>query len=74
MPVNIEIKARASDWAAQLKSGLALADRTERLRQTDTFFNCANGRLKLREQGRARAFPIFFPPTPPSPLVNNFMV
>lgn len=60
MPVNVEIKARASDWAAQLKSGLALADRTERLRQTDTFFNCSNGRLKLREQGRAGAFLIFY--------------
>lgn len=60
MPVNVEIKARTSDWAAQLKSGLALADRTERLRQTDTFFNCANGRLKLREQGRAGAFLIFY--------------
>lgn len=60
MPVNIEIKARASDWAAQLKSGLALADRTERLRQTDIFFNCANGRLKLREQGRAGAYLIFY--------------
>lgn len=60
MPVNVEIKARASDWAAQLKYGLALADRTERLRQTDTFFNCANGRLKLREQGRAGAFLIFY--------------
>lgn len=60
MPLNVEIKARAADWAAQLKSGLALADRTERLRQTDTFFNCANGRLKLREQGRAGAFLIFY--------------
>ncbi len=60
MPVNVEIKARASDWAAQLKAGLALADRTERLGQTDIFFNCANGRLKLREQGRAGAFLIFY--------------
>ncbi len=60
MPVNVEIKARASDWAAQLKRGLALADRSERLVQTDTFFNCANGRLKLREQGRAGACLIFY--------------
>lgn len=60
MPVNVEIKARATDWAAQLKSGLALADRTESLRQTDTLFNCANGRLKLREQGRAGACLIFY--------------
>jgi adenylate cyclase len=60
MPVNVEIKARVSDWPAQLKSGLALADRTERLVQNDTFFNCANGRLKLREQGRAGACLIFY--------------
>ena len=60
MPVNVEIKARASDWPAQLKSGLALADRTERLVQKDTFFNCANGRLKLREQGGAGAYLVFY--------------
>lgn len=60
MPVNLEIKARASDWAAQLKAGRALADRTEKLSQSDTFFNCANGRLKLRRQGRAGAFLIFY--------------
>ena len=60
MPETVEINARASDWAAPPKSGLALADRTERLLQTDTFFNCANGRLKLREQGRAGAFLIFY--------------
>lgn len=60
MPVNVEIKARASGWTAQLKAGLALAGRTERLEQTDTFFNCANGRLKLREQGRAGACLIFY--------------
>ena len=60
MPVNVEIKARASDWPAQLRSGLALADRVERLTQKDTFFNCANGRLKLREQGRAGAYLVFY--------------
>lgn len=60
MPVNVEIKARASDWAAQRRRGLALADRSERLSQSDTFFNCANGRLKLREQGRSGAFLIFY--------------
>jgi len=60
MPVNVEIKARASAWAAQLKAGLALAGRVERLSQSDTFFNCANGRLKLREQGRAGAYLVFY--------------
>lgn len=60
MPVNIEIKARASAWAAQLKAGLALADRSERLIQSDTFFNCANGRLKLREQRGAGDYLVFY--------------
>lgn len=50
MPVNIEIKARAADWASQLKAGRALADSEERLVQKDTFFGISNGRLKLREQ------------------------
>lgn len=50
MPENIEIKARASDWVRQVRTARALAGRTERLRQEDVFFNCANGRLKLRRQ------------------------
>ena len=60
MPFNVEIKARASDWDAQLKSGLALAGRVERLTQTDTFFNCANGRLKLRRQRGAWDYLVFY--------------
>lgn len=60
MPVNIEIKARAADWAAQRAAGLALAGRREELRQEDTFFNCANGRLKLRRQGKAGAYLVFY--------------
>ena len=60
MAVNIEIKARAADWGAQLKAGLALADRTERLVQSDTFFNCSNGRLKLREQRGAGDYLVFY--------------
>lgn len=60
MPENVEIKARAADWAAQIKKGLALADSTERLVQTDTFFNCANGRLKLREQRGAGSYLVFY--------------
>ncbi|MDA8130350.1 MAG: class IV adenylate cyclase [Elusimicrobia bacterium] len=60
MPVNVEIKARATDWAEQVRRGLALADRTERLFQDDTFFNCANGRLKLRRERGAGARLIFY--------------
>ena len=60
MPRNVEIKARASHWAEQVRRGLALADSTERLNQADTFFNCANGRLKLRRERGAGARLIFY--------------
>jgi predicted adenylyl cyclase CyaB len=60
MPVNIEIKASASAWDVQLQKALALADRTESLRQSDTFFNCANGRLKLRRQRGAGDYLVFY--------------
>ncbi|MBI5743737.1 MAG: class IV adenylate cyclase [Elusimicrobia bacterium] len=60
MAVNIEIKARAADWPGQLRKGLALADSSERLLQSDTFFNCSNGRLKLREQRGAGDYLVFY--------------
>ncbi len=50
MPSNIEVKARVGDparrraLAERLASGPAVV-----LRQRDTFFPCARGRLKLRE-------------------------
>lgn len=50
MAKNIEIKAHATNFDAQLKLGKRLADGdSTRLVQTDTFFNSPNGRLKLRE-------------------------
>ncbi|MBI4423521.1 MAG: class IV adenylate cyclase [Elusimicrobia bacterium] len=51
MPTNIEIKAKAADWDGQLSRARALCGRTEELTQTDTFFRCKNGRLKLRDLG-----------------------
>ena len=50
MPSNIEIKARVTDPDRQrvLAERLAGAPPT-RLHQEDTFFPCANGRLKLRQ-------------------------
>lgn len=52
MPSNIEIKAHAADFEAQAKAAAALADRPfHDLDQTDTFFEVAKGRLKLREFG-----------------------
>lgn len=60
MAENIEIKARAGDWAAQLKAGRALADSEELLVQADTFFGISNGRLKLREQRGKNSYLVFY--------------
>ncbi|MFA6091514.1 MAG: class IV adenylate cyclase [Elusimicrobiota bacterium] len=58
---NIEIKARAADWDAQQARARALADREEKLRQEDTFFECSRGRLKLRDLGQdAQSYMIFY--------------
>jgi len=56
MPSNIEIKARARDFAGLRGRAEALADKpVEVLPQVDTFFNVPRGRLKLRERAGARA-------------------
>ena len=50
MPSNIEIKARCTDPARQHALAAKLADAPPTtLRQQDTFFPCATGRLKLRQ-------------------------
>ncbi|MBL4673935.1 MAG: class IV adenylate cyclase [Arenicella sp.] len=50
MAQNIEIKARATNVASQLKLGEQISDKTlVTLVQSDTFFNVVDGRLKLRE-------------------------
>jgi len=50
MPENIEIKARVSDPAALLRRAQTVATKPPvEILQSDTFFNCATGRLKLRE-------------------------
>lgn len=52
MPRNVEIKARVTDLLAIRARVEALgASGPELLLQTDTFFNVAHGRLKLREFG-----------------------
>jgi adenylate cyclase class IV len=50
MAQNIEIKARATNVASQLKLAEQISDKAlEILVQRDTFFKVADGRLKLRE-------------------------
>ena len=52
MARNIEIKARIESVETLLPRAQALADApAQRLEQDDTFFNCAQGRLKLRDFG-----------------------
>jgi len=50
MPANIEIKARINDFDNLQYKAEQLSDTPCRvILQLDTFFNCPNGRIKLRE-------------------------
>jgi predicted adenylyl cyclase CyaB len=50
MPANIEIKARVHDFESLQQSAERLSDTPYQvIRQEDTFFNCPQGRIKLRE-------------------------
>jgi len=60
MPSNVEIKANARDWDRQAAVARALADKTEVLIQEDTFFNCPQGRLKLRKIAGGESYLIFY--------------
>jgi predicted adenylyl cyclase CyaB len=61
MARNVEIKARISGVAALLPLAARLADTGPTvIEQDDTFFGCATGRLKLRDQFAAGAELIFY--------------
>jgi predicted adenylyl cyclase CyaB len=61
MPRNVEIKARIPGVAALTPRAARLADSGPTvLKQDDTFFACATGRLKLRDQSAAGAELIFY--------------
>jgi predicted adenylyl cyclase CyaB len=50
MPANIEIKARVRDFESLQQATAQLSvTPCQIISQEDTFFNCPNGRLKLRE-------------------------
>jgi predicted adenylyl cyclase CyaB len=52
MPANIEIKARVHDIKRLQQKAEQLSDSPcQVIQQEDTFFNCPNGRIKLRELG-----------------------
>lgn len=61
MPTNIEIKSRVTDPDRMRRSiEAASGGEVATLEQKDTFFDCAHGRLKLREFGRESGELIFY--------------
>ena len=61
MPRNIEIKAHISSVRAAASKAAAIADQGPiEITQDDTFFQCANGRLKLREFSASQGELIFY--------------
>jgi predicted adenylyl cyclase CyaB len=61
MPRNIEIKARVEnidDWFAKVRTEADSGP--SQILQDDTFFNCENGRLKLREFSATEGELIFY--------------
>ena len=61
MPANIEIKARVPDFEALRRRADQLRDTpVQVIPQEDTFFNCLNGRLKLRELGPQRGQIVYY--------------
>lgn len=61
MASNIEIKAAIADLSALRERVAAVAtDGPYRIEQHDVFFDCANGRLKLRRFGDGSGEPIFY--------------
>jgi predicted adenylyl cyclase CyaB len=61
MPKNIEIKARISDAEKLINLVRQLADNGPiEINQKDTFFNCSQGRLKLRELSSTQGQLIYY--------------
>ena len=77
MARNIEIKARIDSVAALLPVAAALADTPEpvRIAQDDTFFTCAQGRLKLRQFDAQRGELIHYHrPDAQGPKLSDYVV
>jgi predicted adenylyl cyclase CyaB len=61
MPTNVEIKAKVRDLSEIERRAKLIATRGPQvLHQTDTFFRCSNGRMKLRDFGDGKAELIFY--------------
>jgi len=76
MARNVELKARVVDLSAVEACARSIADRGPfDLTQDDTFFACANGRLKLRELAPDRGELIFYRrPDVAGPKVSEYVI
>ncbi|MCU0612007.1 MAG: class IV adenylate cyclase [Candidatus Eisenbacteria bacterium] len=76
MPRNIEIKARIDDVERALQRARNVAGEAPTLLlQDDTFFNCANGRLKLRILSDSAGELIFYQrPDTSKPRASDYTV
>jgi predicted adenylyl cyclase CyaB len=76
MPANIEIKARARDFAALQSRAAALSDTpVQVIPQEDTFFNVPRGRLKLRQLGPDVGQLVFYErPDQDGPKRSNYLL
>jgi predicted adenylyl cyclase CyaB len=72
---NVEVKARIDSVEVLLPRARALADGAEqRIEQDDTFFACANGRLKLRDFGDGSGELIHYErPDSASPKLSDYV-
>jgi adenylate cyclase len=72
----VEVKARVAGLPAIEARAAKLADRgPELIRQDDTFFRCAHGRLKLRDFGDGRAELIAYQrPDESGPKVSDYVI
>ncbi|MEA3409614.1 MAG: class IV adenylate cyclase [Candidatus Eisenbacteria bacterium] len=73
---NVEIKARAGDFAAQRKKAGALSGAPpEFLSQEDTFFRSKRGRLKLRRLSKSEGELIYYErPDVSGPSESRYMI
>jgi predicted adenylyl cyclase CyaB len=76
MPVNIEIKARARDFANLRQRAEALSDTpVQVIPQEDTFFHSPNGRLKLRQLATYRGQLVYYErPDQEGPKRSNYHI
>ena len=73
---NVEIKARAADFAAQrAKAGELAGGPPETLEQEDTFFGTKRGRLKLRRFSKSEGELIYYErPDAEGPSESRYMI